>query len=149
VGSTVTNTFTWIAYASSADGATNFTTGAWNTGGIERTYLGIAVNKLTAAESTNPADYAWQKFVGATGATGSSGLNTARPLIYQRAASAPALPSAATTYTFSTTTLTGLTNGWTTAIPADNGQPCWVSSATASSTTDTDSIAANEWAAAV
>lgn len=65
-------TYTWFAYATNATGTTGFTTGAWS----NQTYLGIAVNKTTAVESTNPADYSWSKIegpIGATGATGSTG----------------------------------------------------------------------------
>lgn len=62
-------TFTWFAYANDASGSTGFTTGAW-TG---QTYLGIAANKSTATESTNPADYTWSLMKGADGAPGSKG----------------------------------------------------------------------------
>ena len=81
-------------------------------------------------------------------AKASPALSVASLYLYQRAASAPALPSAAATYTFSTKVLTGLTNGWSTTIPAANGLKLWVTTATATSTTDTDSLAASEWAAA-
>ena len=62
-------TYTWFAYANDASGSTGFTTGAW-TG---QTYLGIAANKSTATESTNPADYFWSLMKGADGAPGSKG----------------------------------------------------------------------------
>lgn len=88
------------------------------------------------------------KFVGDNGTNGLPGANTALLYIYRRATSAPALPSAATTYTFSTKTLTGLNNSWTTTIPAGT-DPLYVSTAAASSSTDTDTIAANEWASPV
>ena len=149
VGSTATNSFTWIAYANSSDGSVEFTTNSWDTGGIERSYLGLAVNKSTASESTNPLDYTWQRFAGLDGSSGSDGLNNARPLIYIRSSTAPTLPTATCTYTFSTSALVGLNNGWTLEIPADNGLPCWVTSATAASTTDTDTINSSEWASPV
>lgn len=82
------------------------------------------------------------------GATGPSGANSAIVYIYQRAASAPTLPSATTTYTFATGALTGLNNGWTQAIPVGTN-PLYVSTASASSTGATDTIASNEWASAV
>jgi hypothetical protein len=53
--------FTWIAYSNAADGSTDFTTGAPGT----RLYVGIAPNKTTSTESTNPADYQWKKWEGA------------------------------------------------------------------------------------
>lgn len=52
--------YTWIAYADSADGTVNFTTGA--PGG--RGYQGIAVNQTTATEGTNPASYQWGLYRG-------------------------------------------------------------------------------------
>lgn len=86
--------------------------------------------------------------VGRKGQAGAAGVNTATIYIYQRAASAPALPSVAATYTFATAALTGLNNGWYTSIPAGSN-PLYVSAATAASTGPTDTIATSEWAAAV
>ena len=40
----------------------------------QATYIGIATNKDTATESTNPADYAWSRFRGVDGRDGSDGL---------------------------------------------------------------------------
>lgn len=119
--------------------------------------VGSRVEKITwAAAGAAGADGAQgatgpQGATGATGPAGVPGNNNAPLLIYKRAPAspAPALPTLATTYTFSTKTLTGLDNGWTTTVPADNGQPCWVSGAAASSPTDTDTIGAAEWAAPV
>jgi hypothetical protein len=79
---------------------------------------------------------------------GADGRNGAVVYIYQRASSAPALPSVSTTYTFATGALTGLNNGWLQTIPAGT-DPVWVSTATASATTSTDTIAAAEWATPV
>lgn len=72
-------TYTWIAYANNATGTLDFTTGAAG----DRTYLGLAPNKPTATESSNPADYAWAKIegpqgpVGPTGPTGATGTTGA------------------------------------------------------------------------
>lgn len=69
-------TFTWIAYGNSIDGGvtiTDFTTGVYNSGGIVREFIGMAVNKTAATESTNPADYTWSKFVGKDGNDGNDG----------------------------------------------------------------------------
>ena len=57
--------YTWFAYADSADGTTNFTTGAGGT----RTYIGVANNQTTAVESSNPGDYTWTKIQGPAGPT--------------------------------------------------------------------------------
>jgi hypothetical protein len=77
---------------------------------------------------------------------GLAGLNSATIYLYQRAASAPAVPSVNVTYTFSTGAATGQNNGWTQTIPAGS-DPIWVTTATAASTTATDIIATGEWAA--
>lgn len=85
------------------------------------------------------------------GADGAPAVNSALVYIYQRktTASAPALPSASTTYTFGTSGLSGLNNGWTTTIPAASGGAyLYASTAAAVSAGATDSIAAGEWAAA-
>ncbi|MEG1326433.1 MAG: hypothetical protein RSD99_16175, partial [Janthinobacterium sp.] len=56
---------------------------------------------------------------GTAGQNGQNGLNVAPVRIYQRAVAnvAPALPSAACTFTFATGVLTGLNNGWSTQVP--------------------------------
>jgi hypothetical protein len=82
---------------------------------------------------------------GSAGSPGTAGLNNATVFIYQRASATPGLPGTAATYTFATGGLTGLTNGWSATVPAVNGNPLYVSVATASSTGATDSIAAAEW----
>ena len=78
---------------------------------------------------------------------GGDGLNNATILLYQRGATAPPKPTAGVTYTFATASLspTSALNGWTQAIPAINGNPCWVIAATASATTATDTIGVSEW----
>jgi hypothetical protein len=93
-----------------------------------------------------PSEWAAATVLAQNGTNGAAGLNNARVLIYRRSATQPALPSVSTTFTFSTGALSGLNNSWTTTVPAANGNPLWVSAATASSSTDTDAIAANEWA---
>lgn len=52
--------YAWVAYSDAPDGSVNFTTGS--PGG--RGYQGLAVNKTTATESTNPADYDWSPYRG-------------------------------------------------------------------------------------
>lgn len=41
----------------------------------QATYIGIATNKDTATESTNPADYTWSRFRGVDGYDGKDGVN--------------------------------------------------------------------------
>lgn len=55
-------TYTWIAYSDNADGS-----GMYQQPKDTTKYIGIAVNKDTATESTNPADYTWSLFKGADG----------------------------------------------------------------------------------
>lgn len=50
-------TFTWIAYSDNADGS-----GMYQQPKDTTKYIGIAVNKDTATESTNPKDYTWSLF---------------------------------------------------------------------------------------
>mgnify|MGYP003640552129 CR=1 FL=1 len=52
--------YTWIAYADNVDGSANFSNGS--PGG--RAFIGIAANKTSATESTNPADYQWSAYRG-------------------------------------------------------------------------------------
>jgi trimeric autotransporter adhesin len=88
-------------------------------------------------------------YAGVAGGTGPAGLSVATVKIYKRAASTPALPTTTGTFTFATNAITGLDNGWTIGVPAANGQPLWVSAASAVGSGSTDTIAAGEWAAAV
>lgn len=54
--------YTWIKYSDNADG-----TGLYDLPTASTQYLGIAVNKTTATESTVKTDYVWSKFRGADG----------------------------------------------------------------------------------
>jgi hypothetical protein len=83
VGTQTTQTFVWIAYANSADGATDFTTGTYDSGGITRAYIGIAVNKTSAVESNSYVDYVWSRFKGADGTSGVSPIlvSLSRPIV--------------------------------------------------------------------
>ena len=87
---------------------------------------------------------------GSNGANGMDGLNVAPVRIYQRGATntAPALPSAACTFTFATGALAGLNNGWSTQVPTAGGAYLFTSGPTAASRGATDDIAPGEWAAA-
>ena len=157
-GANGATTYTWFAYASNSTGSANFTTGSPSQ---VHTHVGIAANKTTATEGTNPADYTWTKIqgemgptgplgpegpIGPQGPTGPAGLNNATVFIYRRSASTPALPSATSTYTFTTGALTGLNNGWTVSVPSGT-DPLYVAVSTASSNGSTDTIASNEWTA--
>lgn len=58
-----------IAYATSADGKTGFST----TNAVDKTYIGQYVD-FTKADSTNPAKYHWSKFQGPKGDKGDQGI---------------------------------------------------------------------------
>ncbi|WP_219118966.1 hypothetical protein [Janthinobacterium sp. UMAB-56] len=119
--------------------------------GTEPLYVRVA-----AASSRNATDgIAANEWAGAVqlakdGANGVDGLNVAPVRIYQRGATsmAPALPSAACTFTFATGALAGLNNGWSTQVPTEGGAYLFTSGATAASRTATDDIDPGEWAAA-
>ncbi|OEZ50358.1 hypothetical protein JAB1_14730 [Janthinobacterium sp. MP5059B] len=112
--------------------------------------------RVAAASSRNATDnIAANEWAGAVqlakdGANGVDGLNVAPVRIYQRGATniAPALPSAACTFTFATGALAGLNNGWSTQVPTAGGAYLFTSGATAAARTATDDIAPGEWAAA-
>ena len=57
--------YTWVAYSDNADGSAMYQQPNENT-----KYIGIAVNKETAVESTDPTDYTWSKFKGEDGKDG-------------------------------------------------------------------------------
>lgn len=64
-----------IAYATSADGKTGFST----TNAVDKTYIGQYVD-FTKADSTNPAKYHWSKFQGPKGDKGDPGEQGLRGL---------------------------------------------------------------------
>ena len=57
--------YTWIKYADQADG-----TGLYDTPNANTLYIGIAVNRTTATESTTKTDYVWSRFKGEQGVAG-------------------------------------------------------------------------------
>jgi hypothetical protein len=105
--------------------------------GIDGTYVDI-----TATKTGQPTQNL--RYIVAKARSGSNGLTRVPLSIYQRAASAPAKPSSTATYVFATGALTGLNNGWLTAIPAGD-LPLWACAATAASDVSSDTIAGSEW----
>ena len=95
-------------------------------------------DEIAANEWATPVEYV------------ADGMNSAPVVIYKRADSIASndTPADGCEYTFSTGALSGTLNGWSTAIPNDNGKPCWVRHATAVSTSTKDVINASEWSAA-
>ena len=72
-GADGTQYWTWIAYSDNADGS-----GMYQVPTDTTKYIGIAVNKTTQAEGTNPADYTWSKFKGEKGDKGDQGVPGAK-----------------------------------------------------------------------
>lgn len=147
-GSTLTYTF--------ATGALSGTLGSWTQAvpaGSNPLYVTVATaSSNTATDTIGTGEWTTPQIMAQDGATGAAGSNNAIVFLYQRGASgAPTLPSgSAATYTFSTGAVTGGTlNGWTTAIPASDGNPLYVTAQQASSNTSTASLPAGSWAAAV
>lgn len=85
------------------------------------------------------------------GTDGNNGLNAATVFLYQRATSAPSVPSSSLTYTFSTGALSPSSSlgSWSQTIPAINGNPCWQTQATAISSDSTYTISSSKWSSPV
>lgn len=84
----------------------------------------------------------------AGGAAGAAGANTATVFLYQRnsTGTAPSVPAGTTTYTFANGVLSGTITGWTQTAPDPaNGPFLFVTTAIATATTATDTIATGEW----
>lgn len=66
-----TPNYTHYAYADSADGSANFTTGASN----GRSYVGVAANRASATPPGFNVDYVWSRLTGTNGTDGTDGTN--------------------------------------------------------------------------
>jgi hypothetical protein len=108
--------FTWTKYATSAAGA------GLNDSPTGMTYIGMAFNKTTAVESTNPADYTWALFKGTDGA---AGVKTGTARLYQWGMSAPALPTGTSSFSWASLANSGYSasDGWAINLPANPGTP--------------------------
>lgn len=107
--------YTWVAFADSADGTANFTTGEPG----ERNYIGIAYGRGSPVESIIASDYIWTRFRGGDGADGSDGTDgtdgtdgadgedgTYRDFKFKRSAAVPATP------------IEAAPSGWTDDVPS-------------------------------
>ena len=83
--------YTWIAYSDNANGTPMYQQPNENT-----RYIGIAVNKETSVESTDPSDYVWSKFRGEDG-TGIASVDVE--------------------YALSSSRISAPTSGWNTTAP--------------------------------
>lgn len=142
------NTLTYTFSTTKITGTLN---NGWSTAiptGTDAVYV-IVASVSSKNDTTTIATSAWSAPVvlaqnGKTGSDGKAGLNVATIYLYQRATSKPSKPSASVTYTFSTGVASGLNNGWSQKIP-DGTNPLYVTLATASSNTATDTILSSEW----
>lgn len=97
--------------------------------------------QLTAASWDPPA------MMAESGSDGESGYNAATVFLYARAASAPEKPAEALVYTFATGDLSGSLGVWSRQVPDTDGNPCYVTQATASSRSATVTIVPEKWSA--
>lgn len=142
------NTLTYTFSTTKITGTLN---NGWSTAiptGTDAVYVTVA-SVSSKNDTAIIATSAWSAPVvlaqnGKTGSDGKAGLNVATIYLYQRNTSKPSKPSASVTYTFSTGVASGLNNGWSQKIP-DGTNPLYVTLATASSNTATDTILSSEW----
>lgn len=97
--------------------------------------------------SSNPTK-TYEMIQGATGQPGQGekgedGYNSATINLYRRATSTPSKP-AATSYTFSTHSLSSVPSGWSTTVPSGTN-PLYISIVSVSSKEDTVNIASSDW----
>lgn len=142
------NTLTYTFSTTKITGTLN---NGWSTAiptGTDAVYVTVA-SVSSKNDTATIATSAWSAPVvlaqnGKTGSDGKAGLNVATIYLYQRATSKPSKPSASVTYTFNTGVASGLNNGWSQKIP-DGTNPLYVTLATASSNTATDTVLSSEW----
>lgn len=93
---------------------------------------------------------AWSEPIRHDGPPGVNGVNSTSLFLFRRTPTFddPAGPDGDLVYDFASATLSGGGfNGWAVSMPAAGGDYGWMISATASSTTGSDTIAASEWSA--
>lgn len=123
---------------------------SWTTtipAGSDPLYVVAATASSTAPTDTDTilsTDWSSPVLFVQDGAIGTAGINSASVFLYQRSLSTPVVPSVTTTYTFSSGDLSGENNGWTQTIPTGSN-PLWITIATASANTATDTILTGEW----
>lgn len=124
-----TSSYFHVKYSN--DGGSTFT---GNSGEDPGDYIGTYTDD-NATDSTSVSSYTWVRV---------TGLNQATIYLYKRSATAVSTKPAGATYTFSTGALTSV-SGWSRSIPASDGNPCYVSSVSVSSTASSVTINQNDW----
>lgn len=111
--------------------------------GSEPLYVTAATaSSITAQATIPPAEWSVPTLFS------TSGLNSKTVLLYKRYGSTPATPSTVVTYTFSTGAIQPASpDGWSLTIPNTDGNPCYVTQATAIGYGDTYTIQKNAWSA--
>lgn len=101
-----------------------------------------ATDTISSSEWSSPSMYS---------DAGNNGYNNAVIYLYRRSSTTPTVSYIGDlTYTFSTDTLSAEPSGWKRNLNDISGtDPLWVSTASASSTSDTDTIASGEWSSPV
>lgn len=143
-----TGTFVFTFSTNSLSGGTP---GAWTTtipanNGNQLWVIAATASSASATDTILGSEFTAPVVLATNGASGTSGLNSASVFLYKRSATVPAVPTTTLTYTFSTATLTGTLDSWTQSIPAGT-DPLYVTTATAVSSSTTDTILTSEWAA--
>lgn len=145
VAGTPIASYTWIAYADSLDGTANFTTGEAN----GRLFIGLAYNRGSPTESTDPTDYSWTRLRGEDGVdagSGLDGLSIVEKFVYKRSATTPSTPTGGA-FNFSTQATTA-PSGWSTNVPSGT-DPVWISVAVAAKQGTGGSASFGTWSAPV
>lgn len=111
--------------------------------GSEPLYVTAATaSSITAQANILPAEWSIPTLFS------TSGLNSKTVLLYKRYGSSPATPSTVVTYTFSTGAIQPASpDGWSLTIPTTDGNPCYVTQATAIGYGETYTIQKNAWSA--
>ena len=109
--------------------------------GSEPLYVTAATaSSITAQATILPAEWSIPTLFS------TSGLNSKTVLLYKRYGSTPATPSTEVTYTFSTGAIQpAAPDGWSLTIPNTDGNPCYVTQATAIGYGETYTIQKNAW----
>lgn len=109
--------------------------------GSEPLYVTAATaSSITAQATIPPAEWSVPTLFS------TSGLNSKTVLLYKRYGSTPATPSTAVTYTFSTGAIQpAAPDGWSLTIPTTDGNPCYVTQATAIGYGETYTIQKSSW----
>ena len=107
----------------------------------------------TETDPIDPNDWTPAAVLSENGTKGENGYTVANVVLYKRFATQPTTPSETITYNFYIGTIQGNLDGWSKDFPADDGNPLWVTNATAStritgveiSSDDKDTITPSEW----